>query len=201
MASNSRELWLNNPRIKSAAAKQGISLSKSPKPNKAYTRLKTAIAAQGDWSEDSVRFCDRTRRLEFEFVGVDLLGTNTLLRFHQAKVGEYRNQWKSRAGMLIMQSQKMIRCWHENVTYPVRYEVAYISPHANLMDEDNLIGASKMVVDEIVRQTPIPDDSPRYLRYPITECKHGKQSKLLLVFYPIEGSPVSEETLGWFNAH
>lgn len=201
MGRSGREAWLNHPRIKAAAKKQlGEDLVK-PRPRNAYARVESAIAKQWDWTEDSLRLDESAWRLEWEFVGVDLLGTNTLLRCHQAKVVAYREQWKKRTSALIYQNQQSINSWHRLIEYPIRYEVAYMTPHNVILDEDNLIGGAKVVLDEIVRQTPIPDDSSKFVRYPLVETHRTDLSKLMLVMYPIMQSPLSAETERWIREH
>lgn len=192
-----RSLWLTHPKVKAAADKQIGKPEK--KESSAYQRLKSAIAASGDWRNDSVQMDPEAGRLEWVFHGVDLIGTNTLLRCHQAKVKAYRELWKKRTSALIIQNQKLVREWCASASYPVRYESIYLTPHASQMDEDNLIGATKVVLDEVVRQTAIPDDSPEYIKHPLVESHRNKTGILLLVLMPIERELISPATKNWLD--
>ena len=82
-----RDLWLTHPKIKAAAEKQlGKQERKAPS---AYTRLQNAVAYNGNWAMDGVHFDANSGRLAWTFSGVDLIGVNTLLRCHPAKVNKY----------------------------------------------------------------------------------------------------------------
>lgn len=193
-----RNLWLTHPKVKAAAEKQ-LGKSEKKKPPSAYQRIVSAITASGDWRSDTVRAYEGSSRLEWIFHGVDLVGTNTLLRVHQAKVNAYRELWRKRTATLILQNQAVIREWGRGVQYPVRYESIYLTPHASLMDEDNLIGATKVVLDEVVRQTTIPDDTPDYVRHPLVESHRNRTGILLLALFPIEEDLISRRTRDWLN--
>lgn len=184
--------------MKAAAEKQLVKPER--KPVSAYTRLQNAIAYSGSWDRDHVNYDKANGRLAWTFNGVDLVGTNTLLRCHQAKVNRYREQWKKRTASVIIQNQKTIREWAEIAQYPVRYEAIYITRHKTLMDEDNLIGATKVVLDEIVRQTNIPDDTPDYVRHPLVESHRGAAGVLYLALIPIEEALISSATQEWLKA-
>ena len=130
---SSRNLWLTHPKIKAAVeAQQGAPVKRQPS---AYTRLLNAI--------DKVEYDRDSGRISWTFHGVDLIGTNTLLRCHQAKVNKYRQQWKDRTATLILQNQKAVRDWCAAASFPVRYEAIYLTRHKTLMDEDNIIGRVK----------------------------------------------------------
>lgn len=191
----SRDLWLTHPRIKAAAEQQLGKVER--KPTSAYTRLQNAIAYNGKWAMDRVDFDTDTGRLGWTFIGVDLIGTNTLLRCHQAKVNKYREQWKERTAALILQNQNKVRRWCEQAKYPVRYEAFYVTRHRVLMDEDNLIGAAKVVLDEIVRQSAIPDDTPDFVRHPLVESRRGTLGALHLVLLPLEKAMITTATRRW----
>lgn len=194
---SSRDLWLTHPKIKAAAEAQYGKPEK--KPASAYTRLQSAIDYSGSWNADRVEYDPETGRLAWTFRGVDLIGTNTLLRCHQAKVKKYRLQWKDRTSALIMQNQKAVRDWCASAQFPVRYEAIYLSRHSKLMDEDNLIGSTKVVLDEIVRHSDIPDDTPDFIRHPLVESHKATIGTLYLVLLPMEKSLISLDTKMWLE--
>lgn len=148
---------------------------------------------------DGVHFDANSGRLAWTFSGVDLIGVNTLLRCHQAKVNKYREQWKNRTGSLILQNQRTVREWCAQAQYPLRYEAIYLTRHNTPMDEDNLIGAVKVVLDEIVRQTEIPDDRPEYIRHPLVTSERRPLGALYLALMPLEQTLMSQQSLDWIR--
>ena len=192
---SSRNLWLTHPKIKAAVeAQQGAPVKRQPS---AYTRLLNAIEYSGNWAMDKVEYDRDSGRISWTFHGVDLIGTNTLLRCHQAKVNKYRQQWKDRTATLILQNQKAVRDWCAAASFPVRYEAIYLTRHKTLMDEDNIIGSIKVVLDELVRHSDIPDDTAEYIRHPLVESRRASIGTLYLALIPMDKPLISTTTLKW----
>lgn len=200
MPKANRLSFLQNPKLKELYDKEIAKTGEknaSPKKASPYVRIQRAVASQIDWSSDQLILTETPGRIELVFENVDIVGTNVLLRCHQAKVNAYKELWEKRIRALVWQSKPTLQRWDKEVTYPLRLEAVYWSGHASLMDEDNLIGATKVILDSIVRNTNIPDDAASYIKFPMVLSKRSSLSRLLIALYPLIESPLSPETNAW----
>lgn len=199
MSARYRSKWLDDPRIRALYEERSKPGEAPSKRSSTYARVERAVQKSAGSVRDSVRLSDDGLRLEWDYVGVDLLGQNVLMRCHQAKVNAYRKGWEKRTADLVWSSKPLIRAWAEKISYPLRYEVIYLTSHSQLMDEDNLISSSKFIVDAIVRNTPVPDDKPEFLRFPVVESIRAKESRLLIALFAANETLLSAESIEWLR--
>lgn len=198
MGKASRAAWANHPAIKAALRDEVV----APKEKEVSTRvaaMRRAIDVNKQSLDDSATFIsDQYPRFEMHFPNAKLLSNNVVKRMHDVQLTPYKDGWKKRIADLVYASLPVVREWRANIRYPLICEVLYLSSSKNLMDDDGLHGAFKVVLDGIVKAALIEDDQKRHVVHILNWTEYSATAPGLYVSLftaPTRTGYISERTL------
>lgn len=195
-----RSAFANDPSFLQRLVKQGISVTERstqnqttsveqhayeppPRESKATTRLKKVRETNMDGRRDQVLYDSANGGLLFAFPGALLLSLNVMLRMHDAKGTGLKATWFKRVEALRFENIATIERWRSSVTFPIVVEEVYITK-SNLLDNESVTAACKPVIDALVSNGILPDDSPAYIAHPISFTERGVTPGLYVRFRP-----------------
>ena len=118
-------------------------------------------------------------KLKLELCG-ELKSNNELMRMHWTKRRKLIEVW---AWMVSVQLNHTGQAYIGNTSKfkcPVRVKVTVFRPRGRPMDDSNLIaGADKLIIDNLVRQRILVDDSDEYLTWEKPVQKTGKAKAIV----------------------
>lgn len=199
MSKASRAAWANHPAIKKALAANSIAQRK--KPSARVKAMHRAIDANKNTLSDQALFiADEGPRLELHFPEAKLLSNNTVKRMLDVQLTPYKEGWKKRIADLVYGNLSSIRAWKKHLKYPLICEVLYLTSSPNLMDDDGLHGAFKVVLDGIVTAGIIQDDQKKHVVHIINWTEYSKvRPGLFVALFPAPRSTgyMTDRTLSW----
>lgn len=198
MSKTSRSAWANHPAIKKALAERGVG-KEVKQPSTRVKAMRRAIDANKNTLSDQALFIAGSRpRLELHFPDAKLLSNNTVKRMLDVQLTPYKDGWNKRVADLVYSCMPSMREWRKHVKYPLICEVLYLSTSPNLMDDDGLHGAFKVVLDGAVNAGIIEDDQKKHVVHIInwTEYSKGNPGLYVALFpAPSVTGYISERTL------
>jgi len=110
---------------------------------------------------------------------------NVYQRWHWAKRGQFRDN----AQLLVRFA--VAKCRLDQAPVPVRAVVRVIRCGPRLLDIGNLVGGAKPLMDALVRERVIQDDSPRWVEeiYLQEIVSRGREHMKIWVYPAIEKAP------------
>ncbi len=188
MGKDHRGAFLNDPafmsRIKGQLDVASPPLPAKKTPSRAVQRAAVVRERNKDGRRDSVSFNPTAGALVLSFPGAALLAMNLMIRMHDAKASGLKATWHERVRALALENRTTIEQWKNQVTFPLLVEEIYITSESALLDNESVAASCKPVIDAVVRNGVIPDDSSKFLSQPLPYTERGKESVLVLCFRP-----------------
>ena len=188
MAKDHRSAFLNDPAFLSRInGKLEVPSPPSPAKKPASRAVQRAAVVRDrnkDGRRDSVIYDSSAGSLVLSFPGAVLLAMNLMMRMHDAKASGLKATWHERVRALVLENRTLIEQWKEKVTFPLLVEEVYITSESALLDTESVAASCKPIIDAIVRNGVIPDDSSKFLSQPLPYTERGKESVLVLCFRP-----------------
>lgn len=119
------------------------------------------------------------------FPGALLLSLNIMLRMHDAKATSLKSTWSERVRALLFTHAEVFKEWASVAQYPVVVEEVYITPESALLDTESVAASCKPIIDSLVRNGILPDDSCGYVAQPIPYSERGPLARLVLKLKPV----------------
>lgn len=188
MGNDHRNAFLNDPAFLNRIKGQ-LDMGSPPPPAKkpasrAVQRAAIVRKRNKDGRRDTVVYDTTAGSLVMSFPGAALLAMNLMMRMHDAKASGLKATWHERVRALVLENRATIDQWKNQVTFPLLVEEVYITSETALLDNESVAASCKPVIDAVVRNGVIPDDSSRFLSQPLPYTERGKESVLVLCFRP-----------------
>ncbi len=100
------------------------------------------------------------------------IGLNKLLRMHWAARRKYQQRWN------VLLWAERSKAWWGYRPPPLRARVEIERRSSRVLDEDNLYGACKVVVDALKINELVVDDSPTHMELRCTQTKGAPLSRI-----------------------
>ena len=104
---------------------------------------------------------------------------NELLRWHWSK----RRKYHDHVCMLLRMQVRM----HRYAPADKRMQMELLRVGKRIIDADNLIGGCKPIVDALVKETLLVDDSPKWLDGSYSQLVDRRSQWTQIILYPWDG--------------
>jgi len=113
---------------------------------------------------------------------ITIKSRNALDRQHWAKKSVLKKEY----ALLIRNQMRLNNI--EEVTEPKKLNLNIVSTRKRLLDYDNLVGGCKQLIDALIEENYIYDDSPKWLELSVQQvlnkdCEESKHNKTLIRRY------------------
>jgi|TARA_R100001463_G_scaffold579_4_gene2459 hypothetical protein len=113
---------------------------------------------------------------------ITIKSRNVLDRQHWAKKSVLKKEY----ALLIRNQMRLNNI--EEVTEPKKLNLNIVSTRKRLLDYDNLVGGCKQLIDALIEENYIYDDSPKWLELSVQQvlnkdCEESKHNKTLIRRY------------------
>lgn len=154
------------------------------KPSQARLRSQKVALNNQDSRADFASYCAATNSLMMVFPRAMILGLNTSLRMHDAHQTKLKTTWFKRVEAMRYLWASEVQQWIESATYPVIIEEIYATSENICLDVEGFTSGCKPIVDALVHNGILPDDSPKYVAQPLGYTFRQKNRGVVIRLVP-----------------
>jgi hypothetical protein len=158
--------------------------SPEKKKSRAVLRAEAVRERNKDGRSDFVVYSLEKAAITFVFPGAVLLALNLSLRMHDAKASGMKDTWYERVRAVVMENRTRIKQWQDAAIYPLIAEEVYVTGETALLGTESVTASCKPILDALVRNGVIPDDSIKFIFQPIPYTERGPSPTLAISFRP-----------------